>query len=154
MRLDMSDAIRDPGQSYPFSIENIELEPITYLDDPVTFTNVRIEGEITGTGGAVAMKATVSADVISRCALCLEEACAHLEAEVDYRFSRQPADEDEYLIEGYKADIGKPVLDALLLEMPMRFLCKPDCKGLCPVCGRNRNIESCTCVQDAGQEDR
>ena len=52
------------------------------------------------------------------------------------------------------ADIGKPVLDALLLEMPMRFLCKPDCKGLCPVCGRNRNIESCTCVQDAGQEDR
>lgn len=153
MRLDLSSAIRDPGQSYPFSVKDIALEPIVYLDDPVSFSNVDIEGDLVGTGDAVAMKAVVTADVTSRCALCLEEAHAHLEADVDYRFSRTPADEDEYLIEGYKADLDKPVMDALLLEMPMRFLCRPDCKGLCPVCGRNRNTENCTCVQDAGQNE-
>lgn len=148
MLLDMSNAIRDPGQSYPFSVQNVELEPLVYLDDPVTFRNVSIEGELVGTGDAVAMRATVEADLDSRCALCLEDAHAHVVAEVDNRFSRTPADEDEYPIEGYKADLIKPVLDAILLEMPMRFLCKPDCKGLCPKCGCNRNFESCSCEQD------
>jgi len=149
MRLDLSAPLRDEGQSYPFSVD-LELEPLVYLDDPVSFANVHAEGELIGAGESVEMRATVSADVTSRCALCLEEAHAHLEAETVDRFSRTPnEDEDEYLIEGYSADLTKPVLDALLLEMPMRFLCRPDCKGLCPVCGRNRNNGSCACEQEA-----
>ena len=143
MQIDLSAPLRDPGQSYPFSAE-LELEPIVYLDDPVAFANVRAEGELIGSGDSVEMRARVSADVTSRCALCLEEARAHLAAVTVDRFSRQPS-EDEYPIEGYSADLTKPVQDALLLEMPMRFLCRPDCKGLCPVCGRNRNLGACAC---------
>ena len=149
MRIDLSAPLRDSGQSYPFSAD-LELEPIVYLDDPVAFSNVHAEGVLIGAGESVEMRATVSADVTSRCALCLEEAKALLAAETVDRFSRTPnEDEDEYLIEGYSADLTKPVLDALLLEMPMRFLCRPDCKGLCPVCGQNRNNGSCTCEQDS-----
>ena len=147
MRLDMSRAIRDPGQEYPFSAD-LTLEPIEYLDDPVVFRNVHIEGNIVGTGENVALRGTVTADLDSRCALCLEEAHAHVESQIDNRFSRTPVDEEEYPIEGYAADLTKPALDALLLEMPMRFLCKPDCKGLCPVCGRNRNTEECGCIRE------
>jgi uncharacterized protein len=37
----------------------------------------------------------------------------------------------------------------LLLNIPMRILCKEDCRGLCPKCGRNRNTNSCDCVEEA-----
>ncbi len=144
MRLDMSNPLRDPGQSYPFSVA-VKVDGIEYLDDPVTFENVQLAGDLVGTGRGVSMKARISADVVSRCALCLEEARLHIEAEIENRFSRTPEDEDEYLIEGYAADLIKPVTDALILELPMRFLCTPECKGLCPVCGKNRNLVDCGC---------
>jgi uncharacterized protein len=41
--------------------------------------------------------------------------------------------------------------EQVLLSLPVRALCKPDCKGLCPHCGQNRNSQACTC--DEGQND-
>ena len=153
MRLDMSNPLRDPGQSYPFCVD-LQVEGLTYLDDPVTFENVHMEGDLVGTGRGVSMHAVLTADVVSRCALCLEEARLHVRADIDNRFSRTPSEEDdEYLIEGYAADLTKPVTDALILELPMRFLCRPDCKGLCPVCGKNRNEGDCGCEQAEGQTE-
>jgi len=34
-----------------------------------------------------------------------------------------------------------------LLAVPLKLVCKSDCKGLCPVCGKNRNVEPCSCVE-------
>lgn len=153
MRLDMSNPLRDPGQSYPFAVD-LQVEGLEYLDDPVAFENVHIEGDLVGTGRGVAMHAVLTADVVSRCALCLEEARIHVQADIENRFSRTPDEnEDEYPIEGYAADLTKPVTDALILELPMRFLCRPDCKGLCPVCGKNRNGGNCGCEQAQGLTD-
>jgi uncharacterized protein len=41
--------------------------------------------------------------------------------------------------------------EQVLLSLPVRTLCKPDCKGLCPRCGVNRNRQVCSC--DAGPSD-
>ena len=41
--------------------------------------------------------------------------------------------------------------EQVLLSLPVRTLCKPDCKGLCPRCGQNRNHQTCTC--DKGPSD-
>ncbi len=42
-------------------------------------------------------------------------------------------------------DLAEVARADLLLELPSKFLCSPDCKGLCPQCGKNLNFESCTC---------
>jgi len=42
-------------------------------------------------------------------------------------------------------DLGEIMRDEFYLAMPMKPLCRVDCKGLCPVCGVNRNRETCTC---------
>jgi uncharacterized protein len=42
-------------------------------------------------------------------------------------------------------DLGDIVREQFYLALPMKPLCRPDCRGLCPVCGINRNHESCTC---------
>jgi uncharacterized protein len=41
--------------------------------------------------------------------------------------------------------------EQVLLSLPVRTLCKPDCKGLCPRCGANRNLQPCSC--DEGPSD-
>jgi uncharacterized protein len=43
-------------------------------------------------------------------------------------------------------DIAEVVRQALLLEIPMHLLCKPDCLGLCPTCGQDLNAGPCGCL--------
>jgi uncharacterized protein len=47
-----------------------------------------------------------------------------------------------------KIDLGEVVREQLYLALPMKPLCQEGCKGLCPVCGGNRNRETCTCQQE------
>jgi uncharacterized protein len=62
-----------------------------------------------------------------------------------------PEDEDVLGLAEYrdeKIDLGEVVREQLYLALPMKPLCREDCKGLCPVCGANRNRETCTCQQE------
>jgi uncharacterized protein len=47
--------------------------------------------------------------------------------------------------EGDEIDLWPPVYEQIVLSLPMKPLCHEDCRGLCPVCGVNRNRESCLC---------
>jgi len=97
------------------------------------------------------------------CARCIEPAEIPLSADFDLVFRPLGADSGapERSITADEAEIGYYQKDSLLLEdvlreqvvfsLPVRMLCKPDCKGLCPRCGANRNIQPCTC--DAGPSD-
>ena len=151
MMMDISQALKNPGQYYPFKAE-LELPEVEVLDDPVRFTSVRLKGTFTGAGDSVRMMGTISADVESRCALCLEPVSTHVEAEVDVSFYKDPDPEDDeaFPLNGYRVDVQPVAEEALVLEIPMRFLCSEDCKGICPVCGTNRNIAPCTC-QEGGE---
>jgi DUF177 domain-containing protein len=48
--------------------------------------------------------------------------------------------------DGKVLDIGPVLREAVMLSMPMKALCREDCKGLCPVCGVNLNEERCGCA--------
>ncbi|MBD3246441.1 MAG: hypothetical protein GF333_05460 [Candidatus Omnitrophica bacterium] len=71
------------------------------------------------------------------CSRCLEEAVQ----EVPYTFTLNFAlgDIREFL------EIDEAVREEILLRFPMKVLCRPDCKGMCPACGVNRNNEPCSC---------
>ena len=45
-------------------------------------------------------------------------------------------------------DLDELLTEDLLLDVPSKFLCSPDCKGLCPSCGKNLNHGDCDCQQD------
>ena len=75
------------------------------------------------------------------CMRCLQP--AGMEAEVDAREVAQEGTDDEELLSPYVAedelDLGRWAHDAAVLAIPTRFLCRPDCAGLCPVCGESLN---------------
>lgn len=146
--LDVSMALKNPGQAYPFKA-TLELPEMEVLSDPVRFEEIQTEGEFFCSGEKISLKAGVEAQVISRCARCLGEARLPVHAKVDAQFARQPDpdDPDQYSFEASTLELADAVRDALLLELPMRFLCSKDCKGLCQHCGVNLNIGSCTCLE-------
>ena len=148
--LDVSKALKYPGQVYAFALEP-EIEEMEVLNDPVSFSEVAAHGEYFGAGERVSIQGEVTATVTSRCAKCLETVTLPLRAELDAQFARQldPEDPDLYSFEGSKADLTDAVRDALLLELPYRFLCSEDCRGLCPGCGVNLNLGTCTCQEGA-----
>jgi uncharacterized protein len=97
------------------------------------------------------------------CARCVEPVEIPLEADYDLIFRPAAADAEatERSITAPETEIGYYQGDSLLLEdvlreqvllsLPARTLCEPDCKGLCPRCGQNRNSQPCTC--DVGPSD-
>jgi uncharacterized protein len=97
------------------------------------------------------------------CARCVEPVRIPLEADFDLIFRPAAADAEptERSITAPESEIGYYQEDSLALEdvlreqvllsLPARTLCKPDCKGLCPRCGANRNSQPCTC--DEGPRD-
>lgn len=97
------------------------------------------------------------------CARCVEPVQIPLAADFDLIFRPAGADSvsAERSITAVETEIGYYLEDSLsledvlreqvLLSLPVRTLCKPDCKGLCPRCGVNRNSQACSC--DVGPSD-
>ena len=50
-----------------------------------------------------------------------------------------------YLIDGQSIELDDIIIPALLLAVDFAYYCKPDCKGLCPKCGKNLNEGPCGC---------
>ena len=61
---------------------------------------------------------------------------------------------EDYTIHQITVDLDRPVADNLLFNIPSRILCKQDCKGLCSVCGKDKNLYSCNCEQIALEEQK
>ena len=108
-------------------------------------------------GEAVLVSGQFRARVPQVCGRCLEPYAVTVEPEVDTRFVRGPrrrGEEVELGADDLETDVydnGSIDLAALLetettLLLPMKPLCREDCRGLCPVCGGNRNEAVCQCA--------
>ena len=86
------------------------------------------------------------------CDRCLEPVDNHLqltfEREVDANATEEERiealDEQPYM-NGYNLDVDLLVYGELVVNMPMKVLCRDDCKGICNRCGANLNYETCSC---------
>ena len=62
-----------------------------------------------------------------------------------------PQDELEVgFFSGDGIEFDDVVTEQVILSVPMKVICKTDCRGLCPVCGSNLNVEKCNCPPAAG----
>ena len=88
-----------------------------------------------------AVRLRFTAHVAGPCMRCLAD--ADVPVEVDAREVDQPGSEDEELrspyIEGDELELGSWAHDSLALALPLQLVCRPDCRGLCPVCGASLN---------------
>jgi uncharacterized protein len=79
------------------------------------------------------------------CRRCLEPASGIADAQIQELYQERLIHPDAFAIVGDQIDLGPMVRELVLLELPGLVLCRPDCAGLCTVCGTNRNEDRCEC---------
>ena len=97
--------------------------------------------EISRTAAGHAMRLAFAGELVGPCVRCLEP--ASVPVEIESREVDQAGATDEELRSPYVAegilDLAGWAHDALALALPAKVLCRPDCAGLCPVCGASLN---------------
>ncbi len=105
---------------------------------------VKVWGTISLTGEHSAyVEGEIEFTLSGECTRCLANATNVYHTE----FGEEVADGDEkgYSLVNDTVDLTKIVEDAVLMQIPVTFLCKEDCKGLCFKCGANLNETECQC---------
>lgn len=109
-------------------------------------------------GAEIRIRGRLKCNLEAVCARCLSPVAIPLERAFDLRYRRLetiardeeievPRDELEVVF--YPGDgivLADVIAEQVILAVPMKILCRPDCQGLCPVCGVNRNFEACHCA--------
>jgi uncharacterized protein len=139
-------AVSDPGALAPaFS------DPSWRLD--------ALELQISPDGADVVVQGRLTATVPQMCGRCVESFPARVDVNVDVRLMPRPATSDPVELGADDLDVDFYVDDLLdlnrvvetetTLALPMKPLCREDCRGLCPACGGNRNLSACACAERA-----
>ena len=112
--------------------------------------------EIERRGPDVVVRGRFQATARLLCSRCLEPLLSRVEPEVDLHLvpvprvrqgetELSPGDLEVDFYQGDLLDVGGLLRSETSLALPMKPLCREDCRGLCPVCGGNRNVTDCRC---------
>ena len=119
----------------------------------------RVTGRIQKSDSKVTVSGEVTAELQLDCDRCLNSLILPMANEFKVEYVTPDvyhADQGTELIDddlslsifdGEVVDIDELVREQLLLALPTQVLCREDCKGLCPVCGGDRNSTECTCQE-------
>lgn len=151
IRYNVATLLRSPvgsTRSYEIAEERFSADEVQVaaLHGKVTFTRL---------GDNLLLQGSLDGEAALECGRCLEPYVQplHMEVEVEFQPSvaiatgeplPPPEDDSVYMIDGHHVvDLDEAVREQVLLNLPMRPLCKPDCAGLCPICGKNLNEGPC-----------
>ena len=117
---------------------------------------ITVRGNISNQGNYLELSLYLETEIMLPCSRCLEEIKLPLKLDVTEQFcSKEAGSETEKAYEENSSlsfleneewlDLKQIVLENVLLSLPMRVLCTPDCPGICPECGTNLKESKCTC---------
>lgn len=108
-----------------------------------------IDGSVHNHAGYILLDCSIDVEARALCGRCDSyfDWHYHYDMQSPVATHLENADEhDEYIIaEDGKLDVSEAVRCFVSLELPLKFICKDDCKGLCPKCGHDLNDGDCGC---------
>jgi uncharacterized protein len=126
------------------------------LGDASLIKPIAVKGNVSNQGHYLELLMYMETEIMLPCSRCLEEVKLPLKLDVADQFcSKEDGSETERAGDEYSSlsflenedwlDLKQIVLENLLLSLPMRVLCTPDCPGICPECGANLKESKCAC---------
>jgi len=106
---------------------------------------VAVAAQLAWASDDVVVTATIQAPWVGECRRCLGIAAGEVTTKVREVYEPSSDGEETYPLHGSQVDLAPLVRDAVLLGLPPAPLCNEGCRGLCPVCGANRNENPCGC---------
>ena len=147
MWLDLSRIIETPGAAVPFETE---LDAALLASDAIESFPVlpTARGQVVNTAGLLDLHATIRGRMRCRCDRCGTEFERELDQAVDLPLAADVSDEEDaevFPLDGDGIDVTEVMETCFILDMEGQMLCREDCKGLCPRCGKNLNDGPCGC---------
>ena len=152
MQLGLSKIIDRPGESIDFSV-SVDLSDLLYGTSYPVSEPVFASGTVRNTAGVLVMTGLVTTCIHGVCDRCASDFTRNVEIPIDVVLVEELSNEeneDEWVfpLEGQCADLEDIVRTVFVLNMDSKLLCKPDCAGICCRCGKNLNVEACTCQKE------
>lgn len=134
------------SDEHKMDMSKIEINGVFPFVSPVIIKYV-----IKSQSSLIRLKASVSLDFKYPCDRCADTVNMSYEYDFTHILVTNVNDDtnDEYVvIDDFKIDLDKLIHEDILLQIPTKVLCNPDCKGLCQKCGKNLNEGFCNCLKD------
>lgn len=111
---------------------------------------VQLSLQITGQQKSLLLRGEIAANLELACSRCAEDFLLPMRCVVDETISLADEDEQELFVDRAQdeLDLSELGLQVLLENLPLQPLCRPDCRGLCSLCGQNLNRGNCDCETD------
>ena len=149
MILDLSPVINFEGKKIDF---DAKLDFLDCGDLGFSFQKpAKVSGSVLNIGGSLELSAKVCAELIFECDRCCDEFAEEFECSFTEVLKKELGTDsddknpDAIYFEGNSVELDDIVLNNILVELPLKHLCKDDCKGLCTECGQNLNHGECGC---------
>jgi uncharacterized protein len=122
----------------------------------IVLESISVSGMVRRMRESVFLEGTLQGALIIACSRCLDPTRLPISSSFRYTFvptstgqkeeAELSAENLEFgFYEGEMIDLDPVLFEQILLQVPMRSLCRENCRGLCPRCGMNLNMESCNC---------
>jgi uncharacterized protein len=156
--IDLAQLRLEPGEERaveaPVALPEITIGGVDYAG-PAAPVIARVD--LTRLKSGLLLRLRFSTTITGPCHRCLESAAIPVtidarEYQADAPEQGAEAEEVCDYLQGDELDVASWAGDAVVLSMPHKVLCREDCQGLCPSCGRNLNEGSCACPAPAGDD--
>jgi len=98
---------------------------------------IRLKANISKITNAITVELDIQTIISFQCSRCLDEFKRDFKKHLKLNYAISSLDET--------IDLNPEIREEIILDYPIKLLCQPDCKGLCPKCGKNLNEGKCSC---------
>ena len=146
MFLNLREIIEVPGGSVPFDCE-IGTDRLDFPSIKSYHTKPHAVGRVDNEAGVLRLTGVLTADMTCICDRCGGEFSSVKETELNATIVEEDTgvNPELFVLEGDGIDLEEVLSTLFILDMETKFLCREDCKGLCPACGKNLNLGPCGC---------
>ena len=151
MKLDLKPLAQQPGGVLPFALQ-ADLSGVEWNGAQPFVQPVRVEGQVRNRAGALELKARLETVLSLSCDRCARpfqrEKTVEYETLLAFELANEESDDIVVLNKDGELELDELMREVFLLEMDTKNLCGPNCKGLCPGCGADLNVEPCRCKKE------
>ena len=148
MVINFSDLLSKKNRKKQISL-SFELEPFEFEGEEIrAIEKVLVEGVAISENDVIVIEASIKTKLKLNCSRCLDTFIYPIDIDIEERFTTNSESEDEeaVVVIDDVLDITELVETSIISTLPIKRVCKDDCKGLCSVCGVNKNVENCSCL--------
>ncbi|TDA65656.1 MAG: DUF177 domain-containing protein [Clostridia bacterium] len=156
MELDVSALRQASGAKEDFYVQGELPQRVMDPEEGSLQGPVELSGTVANVGHILVVKGNVEATVEFICSRCLRPFARHLRLPYEEEFCHisqlhnvpPEAREGVHDFAGETVALDETIAETIILSLPMRALCREDCRGICPKCGQDLNEGSCDCRPD------